>query len=96
MKIYYTFGDDHYEYEPSDDLLEKAKIDILEEQDKEDLIEIIIAEDNIEDCFYDQLKDYFEEYAYDEYKDVMALQEPPYRQSDFIWKEIKNEHKTRI
>ena len=84
MKIYYEFGDDNYEYEPPEDMLEQAKIDILEEQDKEDLIEIIIAEDNIEDCFYDQLKDYFEEYAYGEYKDVMASQEPPYRQSDFI------------
>lgn len=84
MKIYYTFGDDHYEYEPSDDLLEKAKIDILEKQDKDTLIDIIISEDDIEDGFYDQLKDYLEEYAYAEYRDIISSQEPPYRQSDFV------------
>lgn len=84
MRIYYTFGDDHYEYEPSDDLLEKAKINILKKQNKDDLIDIIINEEDVEDYFYEQIKDYLEEYAYDEYKDVMASQEPPYRQSDFI------------
>lgn len=84
MRIYYTFGDDYYEYEPPDDLLEKAKIDILKKQNKDDLIDIIINEEDVEDYFYEQIKDYLEEYAYDEYKDVMASQEPPYRQSDFI------------
>lgn len=84
MKIYYTFGDDHYEYEPSDDLLEKAKIDILEKQDEDTLIDIIISEDDIEDGFYDQLKDYLEEYAWEEYKNEIANSEPPYRQSDFV------------
>ena len=84
MKIYYDFRGDDFEYEPPMDLLQKAKIDILREQNKEDLIEIIIAEDDIEDCFYDQLKDYFEEYAYDEYRDIISSQEPPYRQTDFI------------
>lgn len=84
MRIYYTFGDDHCEYEPPDDLLEKAKIDILKKQNKDDLIDIIINEEDVEDYFYEQIKDYLEEYAYDEYKDIMASQEPPYRQSDFI------------
>lgn len=84
MKIYYTFGDDHYEYEPPEDILEQAKIDILEEQDKDTLIDIIISEDDIEDGFYDQLKDYLEEYAWEEYRDIISSQEPPYRQSDFV------------
>lgn len=87
MKIYYECErneDIVFEYEPPEDMLEQAKIDILEEQDKEDLIEIIIAEDDIEECFYEQLKDYFEEYAWEEYENEIANSEPPYRQSDFI------------
>lgn len=84
MKIYYDFRGDDFEYEPPMDLLQKAKIDILREQNKEDLIEIIIAEDDIEDCFYDQLKDYLEEYAWEEYENEIANSEPPYSQSDFI------------
>lgn len=85
MKIYYDVDDDYtFEYEPPEDMLRQAKIDILEEQDKEDLIEIIIAEDDIEECFYEQLKDYFEEYAWEEYENEIANSEPPYRQSDFI------------
>lgn len=84
MKIYYNFNDDDFEYEPPEDMLNQAKIDILEKQDKDTLIDIIISEDDIEDGFYDQLKDYLEEYAYDEYRDIISSQEPPYRQTDFI------------
>lgn len=80
MIIYY----DDYEYEPPYDMLEQAKIDILEEQSKEDLIEIIISEENIEDVFYEQLRDYFEEYAWEQYKQELANSEPPYNQNDFI------------
>lgn len=87
MKIWYECKEDEdisWCYEPPEDMLRQAKIDILEEQDKEDLIEIIISEDNIEECFYEQLKDYFEEYAREEYENEIANSEPPYRQSDFI------------
>lgn len=84
MKIYYNFNDDDFEYEPPEDMLNQAKIDILEKQDKDTLIDIIISEDDIEDGFYDQLKDYLEEYAWEEYKNEIANSEPPYKQSDFI------------
>lgn len=84
MKIYYDFNNEEYEYEPPEDMLEQAKIDTLEEQPKEDLIEIIIAEDNIEEIYYDQLYDYFENYAWEQYKEDKASDEPSYRQSDFI------------
>ena len=87
MKIWYECKEDEdisWCYEPPEYMLRRAKIDILEEQDKEDLIEIIISEDNIEECFYEQLKDYFEEYAWEEYKQELANSEPPYNQNDFI------------
>ena len=87
MKIWYECKEDEdisWCYEPPEDMLRQAKIDILEEQDKEDLIEIIIAEDDIEKCFYEQFKDYFEEYAWEEYENEIANSEPPYNQSDFI------------
>ena len=87
MKIWYECKEDEdisWCYEPPEDMLRQAKIDILEEQDKEDLIEIIIAEDDVEECFYEQLKDYFEEYAWEEYENEIANSEPPYKQSDFI------------
>lgn len=87
MKIWYECKEDEdisWCYEPPEDMLRQAKIDILEEQNKEDLIEIIIAEDDIEECFYEQLKDYFEEYAWEEYENEIANSEPPYKQSDFI------------
>lgn len=87
MKIWYECKEDEdisWCYEPPEDMLRQAKIDILEEQDIEDLIEIIIDEDDIEDYFYEQLKDYFEEYAWEEYENEIANSEPPYRQSDFI------------
>lgn len=87
MKIWYECKEDEdisWCYEPPEDMLRQAKIDILEEQDKEDLIEIIISEDNIEECFYEQLKDYFKKYAYEEYDNEIANSEPPYKQSDFI------------
>lgn len=87
MKIWYECKEDEdisWCYEPPEYLLQRAKIDILEEQDKDTLIEIIIAEDDIEECFYEQLKDYFEEYAWEEYENEIANSEPPYKQSDFI------------
>lgn len=87
MKIWYECKEDEdisWCYEPPYDMLEQAKIDILEEQSKEDLIEIIISEENIEDVFYEQLKDYFEEYAWEQYKQELANSEPPYNQNDFI------------
>lgn len=87
MKIYYECErneDIAFEYEPPEYMLRRAKIDILEEQNKEDLIEIIIDEDDIEDYFYEQLKDYFEKYAWEEYENEIANSEPPYKQSDFI------------
>lgn len=87
MKIWYECKEDEdisWCYEPPEDMLRQAKIDILEEQDIEDLIEIIISEDDIEECFYEQLKDYFEEYAWEEYENEIANSEPPYRRSDFI------------
>ena len=84
MIIYYEFNDDDFEYEPPQELLEEIEKKILQSQNQEDLIEIIMAGDNIEDCFYDELKDYFEQYAWAEYKQEIANSEPPYRQSDFI------------
>lgn len=87
MKIWYECKEDEdisWCYEPPEDMLRQAKIDILEEQDKEDLIEIIIDEDDVEDCFYEQFKDYFEKYAREEYENEIANSEPPYKQSDFI------------
>lgn len=84
MIIYYKFNDDDFEYEPSLKSLEQAKRDILSELDKKDLIEIIMAEDDIEECFYDEFKDYFEEDAREEYEQEIANSEPPYRPNDFI------------
>lgn len=84
MRIYYVFNDDEFEYEPPQELLEEIEKKILQSQNQEDLIEIIMAEDDIEECFYDEFKDYFEENAREEYEQEIANSEPPYRPNDFI------------
>lgn len=85
MIIYYNWRDNvDYEYEPQEDVLEQVKIDILENLDKEDLIETIIAEDDIEECYYDKIKDLLEDDAREQYEQEIANSEDPYKQSDFI------------
>ena len=84
MIIYYEFSGDNFEYEPDKGTLETAKYDVLQDLSKEDLIEIIMAGDDIEECLYDDIKDYLEEDAREQYEQEIANSEPPYKQSDFI------------
>ena len=92
MTYYYEIetrnGTIEYEYMPNCDEVKNAIIKIISHKTPKEIYNILdeIADDgaDLEEYFYDELKDYFEEYAYGEYKDIMASQEPPYRQSDFI------------
>lgn len=84
MIIIYNFNDNDFEYEPSTTALYEVKNEILQGLSKSELIEIIMAGDDIEECFYNEFKECFEDKAYEAFKDLDAYTEPPYRPDDFI------------
>lgn len=73
MIIYYSFDGNHFEYEIEYERCESALYKILSELDKSSLVDFIIESDNcvidLKDYFYEELKDYFKEYARREYLD---------------------------
>lgn len=65
--IDYYFDGKEIEYEPSGRDLFSVKKQILSQQDKKTLIELILDESDIEDIFYEEIKDCFEEKARENY-----------------------------
>lgn len=69
MIINYRFEDTNFEYEPTDEMLEKCLKELLGKLSKEDLIEALICGDDIKICLYEDIKDYFYTQAFDEFRD---------------------------
>jgi hypothetical protein len=77
MEIIYDFGDDdqskEYDFEPSDKDESEAIDDILFKKSPKELIEIIhdlSDTEKLEEYLEDELKDWFEQIAKNEYKDT--------------------------
>lgn len=69
MIINYRFEDTNFEFEPTDEALEKCLKELLEKLSKEDLIEALICGDDVKICLYEDIKDYFYTQAFDEFRD---------------------------
>lgn len=73
MIISYNFDGNHFEYKIEYERCESALYKILSGLGKVSLVDFIIESDNcvldLKDSFYEELKDYFEEYAHREYLD---------------------------
>lgn len=73
MIINYRFDGESFDYEVEYERCESAVYKILSGLDKASLVNFIIESDNcvvdLKDYFYEELKDYFEEYAHREYLD---------------------------
>lgn len=73
MIINYKFDGEYFDYEIEYESYESALYKILSGLGKASLVDFIIESDNcvvdLKDYFYEELKDYFEEYAYREYLD---------------------------
>lgn len=93
MILNYDFEDDYFEYEPDSDELDCALTSILNTLNKDGLISLVLyikdSECDLTEYFQDELKEYFEKYAYESYRDSKEYEKDPLgyfgmKQSDFI------------
>lgn len=73
MIISYNFDGNQFDYQIDYERVNSALYKILSESDKTSLVDFMLESDNcvldLKDSFYEELKDYFKEYAHREYLD---------------------------
>lgn len=79
ITLKYNFSNDDilYEFKPNQLRINSALRTILSEFKKEDLIELVMDSMD-ENCFEEELAEYFEKEAYDEYRETCDYKKDPY------------------